>query len=143
MNRRRFKLCILAGMMMLGGAALCHAEALKNGMAAASEKALVQKVSGAVPVGTRVQAVMDSPSESLCIRAGFAGTVVCYDPNDPVRSYLVDWDEPCGFAQSQVCGNLAENGWWVSGSEIEVLATNPCALTHLIDQFMKIAGWEE
>ncbi len=71
-------------------------------------------------VGSRVVATVDGPSGSDCIQAGDTGTLVCHDPNDNVFPYLVNWDKECGFPQSQVCGVMAPNGWWVGFDEVNV-----------------------
>lgn len=74
-----------------------------------------------LPFGTRVQAVVNSPAGSDCIRVGYTGTIYCYDGSDPSLPYLVDWDQPCGFEQCQVCGVCATNGWWVGLADIAVI----------------------
>jgi hypothetical protein len=84
-----------------------------------------------LPYGTRVQAVVDYPSGSDCIRVGYTGTVYCYDSNDPNLPYLINWDQACGFPQSQVCGREAPNGWWVGFNEISMLCP--------ISQFLTIS----
>ena len=75
------------------------------------------------PVDSRVVAVVDYPSSSDCIRLGYTGTLYCYDAADEVLPYLVNWDEPCGFPQDQVCGRLAPNGWWVGFNEIALVSS--------------------
>jgi hypothetical protein len=71
--------------------------------------------------GDRVRAVVDAPAASDCINAGDEGTIVCYDASDPNLPYLVNWDNGCGFAQDQVCGVMAEHGWWVGFDEVELV----------------------
>jgi len=85
-----------------------------------------------LPYGTRVKAVVDYPSGSDCIRIGYTGTIYCYDPGDPNLPYLVNWDQPCGFPQSQVCGITAPNGWWVGFAEISTLCP--------ISQFLTVSN---
>ena len=103
----------------------------KNGGVSPSiEKFVRQEVtsSSTIPVGSKVVAIVDYPSSSGCIRKGYTGTLLCYDPNDPILPYLVDWDEPCGDPQSQVCGVLAQNGWWVGFNEINGVGDEIIAL---------------
>ena len=71
-------------------------------------------------IGDRVRALVNGPSGSDCIQAGDTGTIMCYDAADASLPYLVDWDRSCGFPQNAVCGNLAEHGWWVGFSEVEL-----------------------
>jgi hypothetical protein len=80
-----------------------------------------------IPIDARVEATVDYPSGSDCIRKGDTGTVYCYDPNDPVLPYLVNWDNGCGFPQDQICGRLAPNGWWVGADEIREISSCPIA----------------
>ena len=68
--------------------------------------------------GRRVVARVDGPGGNGCIEQCDAGTVACYDPGDPVQTYLVNWDVECGGQQCQVCDNCAAHGWWVGFEDL-------------------------
>lgn len=118
-------LVCLVSMFILAAGAVADTGAKNNGIEVKAKAAsgknngvVATKVDSAIPAGARVKAIVDHPSGSDCIRTGYTGTMVCYDPNDPVLPYLVNWDEACGFEQCQVCGVCAPNGWWVGFNEI-------------------------
>lgn len=94
----------------------------KNNGISAKRSVSIQTVPPSLPYGTRVRAVVDYPSDSDCIRQGDTGTIYCFDPDDPVLPYLVNWDRACGFEQCLVCDICAPHGWWVGFDEIDVFA---------------------
>lgn len=68
--------------------------------------------------GVRVVAKVDDPAGNACIGRCAGGTIVCYDPNDPVLTYLVAWDPACGYTTCAVCDACTNQGWWVGFEEI-------------------------